>query len=290
MSYKFSIIGGDSRIVELAIIFANEENTVYTYGLENANKLKAFSNIVFEEDLESALEKGNYIVSSVPFSGNGIEINTPFSNQKIKIEDLFCKLGNKPLFAGAISKEVTSIAEKYNVKIIDLMKQEDLTIFNTIATAEGTIEIAISNTRTNIQGSKVLVLGFGRVAKVVAQKFKALNAKVTCAARKKEDKAWIQTYGYEETDINNLGSNLSNYDIIINTVPVQILTKQRLDFIKNDALLIDLASKPGGVDQEYAKNKKLNFVWALALPGKVAPMSSAEFIYYTILNILKGSV
>ncbi len=286
MSNKFSIIGGDSRIVELAIILAKEKNTVYTYGLENANKLNAFSNISFEENLGSALEKGDYIISSVPFSSNGIEVNTPFSNQKIKVEDLFYELGSKILFAGAISKEVANISEKYDVKIIDLMKQEDLTIFNTIATAEGTIEIAISNTRRNIQGSNVLVLGFGRVAKVVAQKFKALDAKVTCAARKKEDKAWIQTYGYEETDINNLGSNLSNYDIIINTVPVLILTKERLDFVKNDALLIDLASKPGGVDQEYAKDKGLNSIWALALPGKVAPVSSAEFIYSTILSVL----
>ena len=118
MSYRFSIIGGDSRIVELAIILAKEKNTVYTYGLENANKLEAFSNISFEENLESTLEKGDYTISSVPFSSNGIEVNTPFSNKKIKIEDLFCKLGSKLLFAGAISKEVASIVEKYNVKII----------------------------------------------------------------------------------------------------------------------------------------------------------------------------
>ena len=74
----------------------------------------------------------------------------------------------------------------------------------------------------------------------------------------------------------------------MNTIPVQILDKSRLDLIKNDALIIDLASNPGGVDFEYAKSKDIKTIWALALPGKVAPVSSAEYIKTTIYNILNN--
>ncbi|MFQ8784723.1 MAG: hypothetical protein ACLR8F_00320 [Clostridia bacterium] len=43
-------------------------------------------------------------------------------------------------------------------------------------------------------------------------------------------------------------------------------------------MLIDLASNPGGIDKKAIKDRNLKFVWALSLPGKVAPTTSAEFI------------
>ena len=99
--------------------------------------------------------------------------------------------------------------------------------------------------------------------------------------------AWIKTYGYDETNINAIGENLSEYDVIVNTVPHLILTEERLKYVKDDCLLVDLASNPGGIDKRAAKNKKLKLIWALALPGKVAPTTTAEFIKETVYNVLK---
>ena len=80
---------------------------------------------------------------------------------------------------------------------------------------------------------------------------------------------------------------MGQYDIIINTVPHMILNQERLQYLKEDCLLIDLASNPGGIDKKAVKDKKIKFVWALSLPGKVAPTTSAEFIKETINNIIK---
>ena len=167
------------------------------------------------------------------------------------------------------------------------MKREELAVLNTISTAEGAIQIAIENTNKILHGSKVLVLGFGRIGKVLARKLAGLSVKVTCAARKDEDLAWIKAYGHMSTNINALGENLSEYDIIINTVPHLILNEERLQYVKQDTLLIDLASNPGGIDKKVAKDKNIKLIWALALPGKVAPVTTAEFIKDTIYNILK---
>ena len=167
------------------------------------------------------------------------------------------------------------------------MKREELAVLNTISTAEGAIEIAIANTNKIIHGSKVLILGFGRIGKVLARKLAGLSAKVTCAARKDEDLAWIKAYGHNEININTLGENLGEFDIIINTVPHLILNKERMQYVKEDCLLIDLASNPGGIDKKEAKERNLKLIWALALPGKVAPVTTAEFIKDTIYNILK---
>ena len=288
MSTSFSIIGGDLRTIKLAKMLANEGNKIYTYGLEKAEELKDNSNIIFTEKISKAIPKDvEVVIGPIPFTSNGININAPFGEKEISIREMIHYLEGKILIAGSISPEIYDMANDEYIEIIDIMKREELAVLNTISTAEGAIEIAISNTNKIIHGSEVLILGFGRIGKVLARKMAGLSAKVTCAARKDEDLAWIRAYGHKETNINALGENLSQYDIILNTVPHLVLNKERLQYVKKDALLIDLASNPGGIDKKEAKVLNLKLVWALALPGKVAPVTTAEFIKDTIYNILK---
>ena len=288
MSTNFAVIGGDLRIIKLVDMLAKDGNKVYTYGLEKAEELKQNSNVIMCEKLNKAIREDiEVVIGPIPFSSNGVEINTPFSDKNISIRELMHGLNAKILIAGSINPDIYDMANDEYIEIIDIMKREELAVLNTISTAEGAIEIAIANTNKIIHGSNVLILGFGRIGKVLARKLAGLAARVTCAARKDEDLAWIKAYGHMATNINSIGENLSKYDIIINTVPHLILTQDRLDYVKEDCLLIDLASNPGGIDKKAVKNKNLKLIWALALPGKVAPITTAEFIKDTIYNILK---
>ncbi len=273
-------------MVKLAKLFACEGSNVYTYGLEEAEELKNIENITFCNQLNEAIENVEIVIGPTPFCSNGKDINAVYSKQNITCEQLIEESSNKTIIAGSIATKIYELVNDKD-KIIDIMKREELAILNTIATAEGTIEIAISNTDKVIHGSEILILGFGRVAKILASKMKALEANITCSARKEKDFAWIKAYGYKSTNINELGRNLSNYDIIINTVPYQILKQNNLQYVKNDCLLIDLASSPGGIDRDFAKIKGLKLIWALALPGKVAPVTTAKIMKNTIYNILK---
>ena len=284
---KFAIIGGDLRIIKLAVMLAKEQNEIFMYGLEKAEELKNNSNIKQCESIKKTIQEVEIVIGPIPFSSNGKTINMPFSDKEISIREMMHVINAKVLIAGGITPEVYEMANDEYIEIIDIMKREELAVLNTIATAEGTIQIAIENTNRIIHGSEVLILGFGRIGKVLARKLAGLSAKVTCAARKDEDLAWIQAYGHKATNINSIGENLRQYDIIINTVPHIILNEERLKYVKNDCLLIDLASNPGGIDKKAVKDNKLKFVWALSLPGKVAPTTSAEFIKDTIYNIVK---
>lgn len=287
MSINFAIIGGDLRIINLAKILAEEGHKIYTYGLEKAEELKKMQNIIFCEKISQAAQKADIVIGPIPFSSNGKAINSPFSERTIEVQELIHNINAKILIAGSIKQEVYEVANNEHVVIMDIMKREELAILNAISTAEGTIEIAISNTNRIIHGSHVLILGFGRIGKVLARKMEGLSTQITCAARKDEDLAWIKACGYKDTNINNLGENLSQYDIIINTVPHLILTSERLQHVKQECLLIDLASKPGGIDKKTVEDRNLRFIWALALPGKVAPVTTAEFIKDTLYNMLK---
>ena len=209
-----------------------------------------------------------------------------FSDKKLSVEDLILSINDGKIFiAGNLYENVYRLIENKNIKVIDILKREELAVLNAISTAEGTIEIAIKETISTIHGSKILVMGFGRVGKILSKMLKGIGSDVYCEARKYADLAWIKAYGYHPVYLRDLDQNLGKFDIIINTIPHLILNERRLDLVKKDCLIIDIASSPGGVDRNAAKSKNIKVIWALSLPGKVAPATSAEYIKETIYNI-----
>ena len=287
MKNRYLVLGGDLRNVKLAGMLADDGNRVYSFGQDRSDEILDDGRIEKCTSLKTAMEKAQVIIGPVPFSSNEDFINAPFAHDKIMIDDLMKTNKGKIFISGSIKDDLKKkLDEKYR-EVIDIMKRDDLAILNTIATAEGTIEVAIKNTDKILQGSRVLILGFGRVGKIVANKFSKMSAIVTCAARKVSDLAWIKAYGYNSLNINDMLYDLKEFDIIINTVPQTILRERELKHIDAEALLIDLASSPGGIDGKIAKSMGLNFIWALALPGRIAPSSSAKFIKDTVYTILE---
>lgn len=279
---NITIIGGDLRILNLSQMFAKDNLLVYTYGLENMPETE---NIIKCETLEEAISMSYVVVTSIPLTKDKKSINSPFSNTNILIDDLINKLENKLLITGNIKGDIKESLEEGNIDYIDLLEREELAILNCISTAEGAIQIAMENTMKTIHGSKVLILGFGRIGKLLSKMLIALGAEVYCEARKHSDLAWIKAYGYNSIHLDDLDIYLNKFDIIMNTIPELILDRTRLDLVRKECLIIDLASSPGGVDFECANEKEIKTIWALALPGKVAPITSAEYIKETIENI-----
>lgn len=285
---KISVIGGDLRLVKLAMSLAEDKNEVYTFGMENSNEIEDNKEIIKCRRLEETIEHSKIIICSIPFSNDKGELYMTYSEKTITVDDLIRnKHKDKILIAGNINEKFKELLDDNYKKVIDIMKMEELVILNTIATAEGAIDVAIKNTDTILHGSNVLILGFGRVGKIVAIKFNQLAAKVTCAARKNTDLAWIEAMGFTPKNINDLKEDLKDFDIIINTIPQMIIDKEEMQYMKENVLLIDLASSPGGINTDDANEMNLKFVWALALPGKVAPVTSAEFIKKTIYDVIE---
>ncbi|HJJ13151.1 MAG: dipicolinate synthase subunit DpsA [Clostridia bacterium] len=278
---NISIIGGDLRIVKLVDMLNADGYNVYTYGLEQAN----IDDIQKCKSIEEVSEKSDIIVSSIPFTSDGVNVNTPFSKNKISIEEVAKYIKGKTFIAGRIEEE---LYQKFSeTKVIDLLKREELTVLNTIATAEGTIQIAMEESTKTLHGSKILVMGFGRVSKILSNMLKGIGAEVYCETRTTVNCAWIKAYGYNPILLDELDEELNKFDVIINTIPHIILNKERLKKVKKDCIIIDIASNPGGVDRNSAKELGIKMIWALSLPGRVAPITSAEFIKETLENIIK---
>lgn len=278
MKRTIGIIGGDLRIIKLAQIFAKDNYFVYTYAIDK-NIFKE-ENIIKCNSIKEVCCNCTNIIGGVPFSKDGKYIDTPFSYEKIEINSFFKDINGKTLLAGGINNVIEENGIKEKVEIIDLLKIEELTVLNVIPTVEGAVDVAINNTEVTLNNSKCLILGFGRIGKLLSSILKAFGADISCTARKQSDLAWMRAYGYKQIHLNDLDFNLNNkYDIIFNTVPHVLLDEKRLRKIKEyNPVIIELASKPYGIDFETAKRLGINVIKASGLPGKIAPQTSAENI------------
>ncbi|MBQ7075522.1 MAG: dipicolinate synthase subunit DpsA [Clostridia bacterium] len=279
---KFLVCGGDLRQVKLADCLVKDGYNVTVLGFDD--KCLFSENVVFGRLCEDTVKEADVIILPLPCSKDNKTINTPISNDIINIDELFSFVNpDAVVLGGKITEEIKSLAQ---FTVYDYLNREEMAIYNAIPTVEGAIEIAIKNTPFTIHGSKILVLGFGRIGKLLCDRFSALGAQVTAEARKVSDLAWIKSYGYIGVPLSALSETIGVYDIIINTIPSQILNWQLLKLVKDDTLIIDLASKPGGVNLDAATKLNKKVIWALSLPGAVAPVTAGIIIKNTILNIL----
>lgn len=282
---KFGIIGGDLRSIYLAKSLSNKGNEVHICGTEKLTALQNFKN----SSLEDTINLSDYIIFPTPVTRDNKTINAPYSSREIPINENFLNsLKNKIVFGGIIPNILKQSDEKVKNKSyhVEDYYTENFKILNAVPTAEGAIKIALQEKHSTIYQSKCLVIGYGKIGKILSKTLKNLGAYVTVSARKSTDRVWACTEGYQSINISEPQS-IYNYDFIFNTVPFVLLNKDILKNLRKDVLIIDLASPPGGVDKEAALKLKIKSIHALAIPGKYFPESSAEIIKSEIYSIIK---
>jgi len=281
----FAVIGGDLRQVHLADLLTDCNYNVYAVGFDRDVEISP--NVLRLKSAAEAVGKSDCIILPLPFSIDGTTVNAPYARMPISLDEIWRSSGeNKLVTGGKFTKDVYSAGRDYGFRPVDYYEREELAVLNTIPTAEGAIQIAMEELPITLHNSNCLVTGFGRVSKMLCRDLSALGARVTACARKYSDLAWMKTLGYTPVHISSLDSCIGGFDIVFNTVPAIILGEKLLLLLKKDCLVIDLASKPGGVDFETARRLGIKTFWALSLPGKVAPITSGGIIKDTIINIL----
>ncbi len=273
----FSVLGGDKRSFYLAKALKNDGYSVKLCGFDKLSQMNC--------EIASALDSDILILPVIPF-GEGKKINSPYSENEVDLSGYEEKIRNKKIFTGKKDMFFNSFPDMEKGNVRSYSDREDFSVKNAVPTAEGAIEQAMIHSDFTINGSKALVCGYGRIGKVLSEMLRGMGADVTVSARKSSDLAWIKLNGFSETVTGDF-PDISGYDIIFNTVPFLVFNKNILRGVNQDSLIIDLASKPGGVDFDEAKRLGIKTIHALSLPGKIAPKSAGEIIESTILSILK---
>jgi len=281
----FTVIGGDLRQVHLASLLSSDGYSILAVGLDRDVEISP--NIVRCKSAAEAVQKSSCVILPLPFTVDGITVNAPFARSPVPLEEIWGAANDNTIITGGkFSEKAWDISRHHGFKLIDYYDREELAILNTIPTAEGAIQIAMEELPITIHSAKCLVTGYGRVSKMLCLDLKSLGANVTACVRRYSDIAWIKTMGYEALHMSKLAEIINRFDVVFNTVPAVVLTEAVLSNVKRDCLVIDLASKPGGVDFETAGHLGIKTVWALSLPGKVAPITSGAIIKDTIINII----
>ena len=279
----FGIVGGDKRQLFLAKSISDSCCDVILGGFDKLSSMGALT----LADVHTAIFESDAVIFPLPSVRADRSINTPFSERNVILTDEeTSELMTKPVFVSMRDKFIKAYPELKNARIFDYAAKEEFAILNALPTAEGAIECAMNRYEGTISGSKCLVVGFGRIGKILSKSLHSLEADVTVCARKESDFAYITALGCKVRDTRKLKS-IRGYDIVFNTVPSLIFDKYLLMNTYRNTLIIDLASAPGGVDFEAAHKFRLDAVRALSLPGKCAPKTAGEIIKTTVFNIIE---
>lgn len=279
-----SVIGGDLRALTLARLLEGDGFGVSVFGFDreiDAERVKKST------DLQEALA-AEVIILPIPTSCDLRTINAPFSEEEILLDDFFSAVGpSKLVLGGHIRPSLGKRFDDEGIAYIDYSNREEFKVKNAVPTAEGAIGIALSELPVTLSGATALVVGYGRIGKILTRLLVAMGADTTVSARRWGDLAWIETDGAHGVHTSKIAADIDKYDVIFNTVPTMVIGEEALEKMKDDALIIDLASVPGGLDIEAAKELSRNVIWALSLPGKTAPISAGKIICDTVKNILE---
>ena len=190
-------------------------------------------------------------------------------------------------FAGCISEQWKERILEKGVKVFDFMKNKQVVVANSVATAEGVIAKAIEYSTGNVRGSTCLVLGYGVCGKTIVATLKGMGAKVIVCTREKEERAFAKVVVDEVVDLEQLELVLAKSDYIFNTIPKRILLEKQLQHIKQYSIVLDIASNQGGVDYMAAKQMGVAAYHCKALPAQYAPRESANILVQAMMEQIK---
>ncbi len=190
-------------------------------------------------------------------------------------QNMFAVANGKPVFYGA----GTFDGYDYN-------KNEAFLLKNAYLTAEGAIALYKENSDFALYGAEVLITGYGRIAKALHKALDAFGCRVTVCSRSETSRAQAIHNGARHIDFAELKEK-NSYNVIFNTVPHIIFTKNEINCLRPDAVLIDLASFPGGVDTLYAASKGIKLIDGKRLPSRYSKKSAGYLIGETVIQMIK---
>lgn len=271
MTNGFAVVGGDSRQRYIAKYLARLGHVVQTYAVPGIPDTA--------DTLKDILRHARYIILPMPaLSPEGFIRGTDLSPARIS-ESLGV---GATVFGGRLGSAKQALSPA--ARVVDYAAWEPLTILNAVPTAEGAIQLAMEHMPGTIWGSRILIVGAGRIGMCLALKMQALGARITVTARKERDMARIRALGLTTDTTKQYEMGLGHYDCIINTVPDTVFTVQQLETIDKECVLIELASAPGGFPEQAEKS----IVSGAALPGRVAPKTAGNLIAEEILRFIQN--
>lgn len=279
-------LGGDARQLEVIKSFLELNTRVSLIGFDNLES--SFSGARTRELSEQVLSEADILILPIIGTDDHGQVDSVFTSKKLILTEDHIKAlpPHAIVFVGIAKQYLQDLFQKHQVRYIELLERDDVAIYNSIPTVEGALMLAIQNTDFTIHGSVSIVLGLGRCGLSLARTLHAIGAKVKVGVRNSAHRARAFEMGFDSFDLSELSNQVRDADLIFNTIPALVLTSQVLAKAPHDVVIIDLASKPGGVDYAYTEKRGIKAILAPSLPGIVAPKTAGRILAKTIKQLI----
>ena len=255
------VVGGDRRMIYTVNELRRHGFSVDTLGLKEGDG----------GDIAAA----DGIILPVPVTLDGVDINCRLTGRKIPLDIIGrARAGVKIFGGGALS------AENYT----DYLSLDSYAVKNAVITAEGAICHAIENTDFSLWKACIMVIGYGRTGKILSERLKGFNPRLTVTARNGKDFSLLEVADIDYLDTRQIQNAKSRFDIVFNTVDIKL--NYDVAAALSGSLFIDISTKGGFAGDAAAKNR-IRYVKLPGIPGKSAPVTAGKIIAETVIELLK---
>lgn len=282
--YSVAVIGGDHRSIYAAGYLADAGVHISMYALEETeegcchclDKTRCKAPYLLSEAVNGA----DAILFPIPFSRDGQRICAPYSKKSPDLpqilsvlKDLQKQQKTPEIFGGNLPQGLFD-----GFVCHDLLKDEEFTDANALATAENALALAILNYPGILTGGTGAILGYGRIARYLHKMLGGLNVSVTVYARSEEARKEAERRGAKARPFQCLEDEGGNYHTVFNTVPCPVVSSDAARTFPEDGLFIELASAPYGLSEQAKEALNARYLFAPGLPGRYSPAFAGKLI------------
>ncbi|SHF32493.1 dipicolinate synthase subunit A [Seinonella peptonophila] len=279
-------LGGDARQLEVIKRFIELDAQVSLVGFDNLQT--PLSGTMQREWNTTVLEKADILILPIVGTDDQGNVASVFCSDNLTLTRKHMQALPKGslIFTGMARPYLTQLCAEFDIHLFELLDRNDVAIYNSIPTVEGALMMAIQHTDITLHHANCVVLGLGRVGLSLARVLHAIGAKVSVGVRCPDDIARVFEMGLIPFQIKQLEQHVSHADIIFNTVPALVVQTSAINKMQHDVLIMDLATKPGGVDFKAAEKRGIKALLCPSLPGIVAPKTAGKILAQAITTLI----
>ena len=214
------------------------------------------------------------VILPVPLTRDSVNINCALTGKTIPVEALGKLTGGAKVFGGG-----KLAAKNYT----DYLSLDSYALKNAVLTAEGAICHVIDSTVFSLWKSNVLIIGYGRVGKVLADRLSGFKPRLFVSARSEKDFAALEATAINHIHTAEIGRCDTRFDVVFNTVDIKhdVSVARAL----SGSLYIDLSSR-GELPDGAARLFGIKYEKLPGIPAKTAPVTAGEIIAETVIEYL----
>lgn len=263
---RYAVVGGDMRFAHLVSMLRESGRSTEGFFLEKAG--------IGEQSIEE-LGKSGVIISNWP-------LRLPLTDREADIEKILAGIapGSTLLLCGP----KFPAEKRRDLRYVNLWEDERLLKENAWLTAEAAVTLAAGRLGQGLRELHCGIIGYGRIGTALTEILLDIGARVRVFTGSATKTRQIEENGAEAVALSFLKEGIADRQLIFSTPPASVLDRAALECTRKDALIIDVASPPYGVDLDAAHDLGLHAWRENGLPGRYCPLSAARAIYHAILR------